>query len=232
MTAIETKNITKDFMLGETTLNVLKGISLKINKGEMVAIVGSSGSGKSTLMTLIGCLDTPTSGNVLIDGQNIETMTPDERAHLRNKKIGFVFQKFNLLTTSTALDNVALPKLYAGIGERQAREEALKHLETVGLKDWAQHYPYQLSGGQQQRVAIARALSNNPEILFADEPTGNLDSQTGTEIIELFKSINSKQKATLIIVTHDPKVAGVAPRIIEIEDGKIIGDKSSSVARI
>ncbi|MCK4499980.1 ATP-binding cassette domain-containing protein, partial [Candidatus Babeliales bacterium] len=152
MTAIETKNITKDFMLGETTLNVLKGISLKINKGEMVAIVGSSGSGKSTLMTLIGCLDTPTSGNVLIDGQNIETMTPDERAHLRNKKIGFVFQKFNLLTTSTALDNVALPKLYAGIGERQAREEALKHLETVGLKDWAQHYPYQLSGGQQQRV--------------------------------------------------------------------------------
>ncbi|MFC1854868.1 ABC transporter ATP-binding protein [Candidatus Dependentiae bacterium] len=225
MATIETKDIVKDFELGETTLNVLKGISITVQKGEMLAIVGASGSGKSTLMTILGCLDTPTSGTVLLDGQNVGNMTSDERAMVRNKKIGFVFQKFNLLTSITALENVALPKLYAGVKEKQAKQEALSQLDIVGLKDWATHFPYQLSGGQQQRVAIARALSNNPAILFADEPTGNLDSETGKEIIELFKNINAKQKTTVIIVTHDPKVAKVAPRIVEIEDGKVVSDK-------
>lgn len=226
MKTIEIKNLVKIFMMGETEVRALAGVDVDVEKGEFVAIIGQSGSGKSTLMNLIGCLDIPTEGEYVIDGENVAHMERDDLAKIRNKKIGFVFQKFHLLPDLTALDNVALPALYAGMKEQQARRLAREKLEIVQLSDRMHHFPYQLSGGQQQRVAIARALINNPSILLADEPTGNLDTQTGETIIQLFKELNEKANVTIIMVTHEPEIAQHARRTITLRDGKIISDKN------
>jgi putative ABC transport system ATP-binding protein len=216
--------------MGDTELTVLKGISLNIDKGEFVAITGFSGSGKSTLMHLLGCLDIATSGEYFLDGINASTANRDELARIRNQKIGFVFQKFHLLPDLTALDNVALPRLYAGIPEEQAREEAAKLLKMVNLENRMDHYPYQISGGQQQRVAVARSLVNNPSIILADEPTGNLDTATGNTILEIFKELNTNKGVTIIIVTHEPSIAAKTKRIIELVDGNIISDRAGGAA--
>jgi len=226
---IEIKNLVKVFKMGDTELTVLKGISLNIDKGEFVAITGFSGSGKSTLMHLLGCLDIATSGEYFLDGINTSTANRDELARIRNQKIGFVFQKFHLLPDLTALDNVALPRLYAGIAEEQAREEAAKLLKLVSLENRMDHYPYQLSGGQQQRVAVARSLVNNPSIILADEPTGNLDTATGNTILEIFKELNTNHGVTIIIVTHEPSIAAKTKRIIELVDGNIISDRAGAL---
>lgn len=223
-TILEANNLTRTYIMGDSSLVALKEVSFSIDQGDFVAITGTSGSGKSTLMHLIGCLDRPTAGTYVIDGMDSSTASRDELAVIRNKKIGFVFQKFHLLPDLTTLDNVALPRLYAGDSEANARAEAKKLLGMVELAQRMEHYPYQLSGGQQQRVAIARALVNNPSILLADEPTGNLDTQTGNTIIELFKKLNTEKNVTIIIVTHEPDVAAHAHRIIELRDGSIIKD--------
>jgi putative ABC transport system ATP-binding protein len=228
MKTIEIKNLIKIFHMGETKVAALNDVSLDVTKGEFVAIIGPSGSGKSTLMNLIGCLDTPTSGEYLIDGENVAHMERDDLAKIRNKKIGFIFQKFHLLPDLTALDNVALPALYAGMHEKNARKIAAEKLKVVGLEDRMHHFPYQLSGGQQQRVAIARAMINNPSILLADEPTGNLDTKTGQAIMELFNDLNTKAKATIIMVTHEAEVAEQANRTILLRDGKVISDKKNT----
>ncbi|MFC1894663.1 ABC transporter ATP-binding protein [Candidatus Dependentiae bacterium] len=225
MANLETKNLVKTYQMGETKVNALKGINLKIERGEFVAITGTSGSGKSTLMHLIGCLDTPTSGDCFIDGKNISNMTKNELAKIRNQKIGFVFQKFYLLSDLSATDNVALPLLYAGEQESNARKKANEILKMVELDSRNNHYPYQLSGGQQQRVAIARSLINNPSLILADEPTGNLDSQTGNNILDLFKKLNEEKKVTIVIVTHESEIANQTKRIIELKDGNILLDK-------
>ncbi len=225
MTLLEAKNLVKKYTMGQTQVTALKGIDLSIDVGEFVAITGFSGSGKSTLMHLLGCLDTPTDGSYIIDGIQTSAATRDQLAHIRNQKIGFVFQKFHLLPDLTALDNVALPQLYAGKKEHDARHAARQLLAMVNLADWADHFPYQLSGGQQQRVAIARALVNKPQIIFADEPTGNLDVATGTVIMDLFKQLNEEQRVTIIIVTHEPLIAAKTKRIIELIDGTIVRDK-------
>lgn len=225
---IEIKKLVKIYRMGDNELMALKGIDLNIDKGEFVAITGFSGSGKSTLMHLIGCLDIPTEGDYIIDGVTVAQATKDELALIRNKKIGFVFQKFHLLPDLTALDNVALPRLYAGVKEEDARKDAAKLLELVNLANRKDHYPYQLSGGQQQRVAIARSLVNNPAIILADEPTGNLDTATGEAILEVFTELNTKNNVTIIMVTHEPSIAAKAKRIIELVDGKIINDKRTS----
>ena len=224
MPLLEAKDLKKTFTMGETEINILKGISLTIQKGEFMAITGYSGSGKSTLMHLLGCLDTPTSGSMFIEGKDVALATRDELAHIRNQKIGFVFQKFHLLPDLTAIDNVALPQLYAGTSEEEALKMAAKFLDLVNLQDRKDHYPYQLSGGQQQRVAIARALINNPLLILADEPTGNLDVATGEVILELFKTLNEQQHATVIIVTHEPRIAAKTKRIVELRDGLIVKD--------
>ncbi len=226
MNVIECKDLVKTYTMGQTQVYALKGVSCSIDAGEYVAITGTSGSGKSTLMHLVGCLDTPTTGSYLLDEINIAQATRDELALIRNKKIGFVFQKFYLLPDLIALDNVALPRLYAGDKEDVARTHAAKLLTIVNLADRIDHYPYQLSGGQQQRVAIARALVNNPRIILADEPTGNLDTETGNIILDLFQTLNKEQKVTIILVTHEPNVAARTKRIIELRDGKIIKDKA------
>jgi len=215
--------------MGDTRLTVLKGVNLCIDKGEFVAITGFSGSGKSTLMHLIGCLDVATSGDYFLDNVNASTANSDELADIRNQKIGFVFQKFHLLPDLTALDNVALPMLYAGVAEDQARKEAAKLLELVSLESRMDHYPYQLSGGQQQRVAVARSLINNPSIILADEPTGNLDTATGNTILEIFKELNANKGVTIIIVTHEPSIAAKTKRIIELVDGNIISDRAGAL---
>jgi putative ABC transport system ATP-binding protein len=224
MKTIVAKNLTRVFQMGETTVTALKNVSVEVEAGELIAITGQSGSGKSTLMNLLGCLDTPTSGDYEIDGENVAHMTHDELAKVRNQKIGFVFQKFHLLPDLTALDNVALPALYAGEREEQARQNAKKALTIVELEHRLDHFPYQLSGGQQQRVAIARALINGPSILLADEPTGNLDTETGNAIINLFKQLNEVKKVTIIMVTHEPDIAQHAKRTITLRDGIIVSD--------
>lgn len=226
---IEIKNLIKIFKMGDTELTVLKGINLQIAKGEFVAITGFSGSGKSTLMHLLGCLDIATSGEYFLDGVNASTANRDELARIRNQKIGFVFQKFHLLPDLTALDNVALPRLYAGITEDQARKEATQLLKLVNLEHRLDHYPYQLSGGQQQRVAVARSLVNNPSIILADEPTGNLDTATGNTILEIFKELNAQKGVTIILVTHEPSIAAKTKRIIELVDGNIIADRAGTL---
>jgi putative ABC transport system ATP-binding protein len=228
MKILEAKNIKKNYRIGDNDLLVLKGIDLIIEKGELVAITGASGSGKSTLMHLLGCLDTPTEGEYFIDGINVSIAQKDDLAKIRNQKIGFVFQKFHLLPDLTALDNVALPKIYAGASESAARKVASEFLTLIDLAKRMDHYPYQLSGGQQQRVAIARALINNPAIILADEPTGNLDSATGDIIMDMFIKLNKEQGATIIIVTHEAKIAAKTHRGIELLDGKIISDKRQS----
>lgn len=210
--------------MGQEEVRALNDVSVSVSSGEFVAITGQSGSGKSTLMNVLGCLDTPTDGKYFIDGQNVANMDSDELAKVRNKKIGFVFQKFHLLPDLTALNNVALPALYAGLPEKDAKQRAAEKLNIVELGDRMSHFPYQLSGGQQQRVAIARSLINAPSILLADEPTGNLDTETGHTIINLFKKLNTQNKMTIIMVTHEPDIAAHANRIISLRDGKIISD--------
>lgn len=220
---INITNIKRDFVLGSEVINVLKGIDLKINKGEYVALMGPSGSGKSTLMNLLGCLDTPTSGTYILNGKDISDMHDDELAEIRNTEIGFVFQTFNLMPRTTALNNVALPMIYAGYSKSERNERAKEVLEQVNLGDRMDHQPNQLSGGQRQRVAIARALVNKPSIILADEPTGNLDSKTSNEIMKLFDDIH-KLGNTVILVTHEEDIAAYAHRIIRLRDGMIESD--------
>ncbi len=226
MELITLRSIEKTYQMGDISVPVLKGISLSIRKGEMIALTGSSGSGKSTLMNILGCLDRPTSGKYWLDGQEISQLSADERALLRNRKLGFVFQSFNLLARTSALENVAMPLSYAAehLSEREARGRAAEMLGRVGLADRLDHHPSQLSGGQQQRVAIARALINHPPVLFADEPTGNLDSRTSEEVLQMFERLNTEDGITIIMVTHDPKVAGHAKRMIRMNDGVILDD--------
>ena len=221
---IKIRNITRDFQLGQETVKVLKGIDLDIDKGEYVAFMGPSGSGKSTLMNLLGCLDTPTSGQYILNGNDVSKMSDDELAEIRNKEIGFVFQTFNLLPRTTALDNVALPMIYAGASKTARNERAEKVLTDVGLADRMDHRPNQLSGGQRQRVAVGRALVNNPSIILADEPTGNLDSKTSVEIMRLFDDIHTAGN-TVILVTHEEDIAKHAHRIIRLRDGMVESDE-------
>jgi putative ABC transport system ATP-binding protein len=220
---INIKGITRDFQLGSETVNVLKGIDLVINKGEYVALMGPSGSGKSTLMNILGCLDTPTSGSYILNGKQVSEMHDDELAEIRNKEIGFVFQTFNLMPRTTALDNVALPMVYAGFSKVDRNKRATEVLTQVGLADRMDHKPNQLSGGQRQRVAVGRALVNKPSIILADEPTGNLDSKTSVEIMKLFGEIHSNGN-TVILVTHEEDIAAHAHRIIRLRDGIIEND--------
>lgn len=219
MSVIEIENVTKTYQMGETEVHALRGVSLHVEHGEMVAIVGPSGSGKSTLMNIIGCLDLPSNGIYRLDGVDVHKLNDDALAEIRNQKIGFVFQNFNLLPRTSALEQVELPMVYAGKPDRQKR--ALEALTQVGLGDRTHHRPNELSGGQQQRVAIARALVNDPSIILADEPTGNLDSTSGEEIINIFKTLNRDKNMTIILVTHDPDVAAEAERTIHVKDGMI-----------
>jgi ABC-type lipoprotein export system ATPase subunit len=220
---IRLENIYKTYYLGEVDVPVLKGVSLVINRGEMVALMGVSGSGKTTLMNILGCLDRPSSGRYWLDGQEVSRLSSDQRAIVRNKKIGFVFQNFNLLARTSALENVMMPLAYTAtsLSRREGRHRAESLLARVGLADRSHHEPSQLSGGQQQRVAIARALVNNPPLVFADEPTGNLDSKTSREILTMFQNLAAEENITIVIVTHDAGVANYARRTIRISDGII-----------
>ncbi len=222
---IQLKKIVRNFPLGNQVVKVLKGIDLNIHKNEYAALMGPSGSGKSTLMNLLGCLDTPTSGEYWLNGQDVSRLTDNELAEIRNKEIGFVFQTFNLLPRSTALENVMLPLVYAGMNSKDRKERAEEVLGQVGLADRMDHRPNQLSGGQRQRVAVARALVNNPSIILADEPTGNLDTKTSVEIMNLFGDIH-KSGNTVILVTHEEDIATHARRVIRLRDGEIESDKS------
>ena len=227
MSIIKTENLVRHFTVGTQTVEALRGVSLDINKGEFVAIMGPSGSGKSTLMNIIGCLDSPTSGTYYLNNKNVSTLDDDALALIRNHEIGFVFQNFHLLARNTALDNVMLPLKYAGIDKSEQEEIAMDVIKSVDLESRAHHQPSELSGGQQQRVAIARALVNKPSILFADEPTGNLDSKTGDDVMKLFTNLH-KQGQTIILITHEIEVANQAERIISIKDGKIFEDQRVS----
>jgi len=221
---IETSKIAKIYQMGTQTVNALQSISIQIEKGEYVAFMGPSGSGKSTLMNIVGCLDTPTSGDYILNNKNVSHMTENELADIRNREIGFVFQTFNLLPRATALENVALPLIYAGYGKSARDEKALATLESVGLADRADHRPNELSGGQRQRVAIARALVNDPSIILADEPTGNLDSKTSYDLMELFHDLHASGN-TIIMVTHEDDIAHYAHRIVRLRDGLVETDK-------
>jgi ABC-type lipoprotein export system ATPase subunit len=222
---IELRDVWKIYDLGEVQVQALQAANLSIPGGEFAALVGPSGSGKSTLMNLVGCLDRPTRGSYQLAGDEVATMSRDQRARIRNQHIGFVFQNFNLLARTTALENVELPLLYsAAVSSRERHQRALEMLDLVGLSNRVDHHPSQLSGGQQQRVAIARALVNRPSILMGDEPTGNLDSRTSREVIELFERLNSEQSLTVILVTHDQHIARHARRIVVLHDGRIIND--------
>jgi putative ABC transport system ATP-binding protein len=221
---IQMEQITKVFKMGENEVRALDGVSFSIDKGEMIAIMGPSGSGKSTLMSIVGCLDVPSSGTYLLDERPVEKMNDTQLADVRNRKIGFVFQQFNLLARTSALENVLLPLSYTGLSSRASREKAMRALEMVGLKERVRHHPNELSGGQQQRVAIARALVNDPSILIADEPTGALDSKTGAEIMELFQNLHRELGQTVILVTHDHFIARHTDRVIRLADGVILSD--------
>jgi len=220
MALVELRNVSKIYRLGEEEIRALDDISLDIDAGEFISIIGPSGSGKSTLMHILGCLDSPTSGTIQLDGVMIQNASARELATIRNRKIGFVFQFFNLLPKLSVLQNVELPMIYSGIAGKERRERSMAALEAVGMANRSKHRPSQLSGGQQQRAAIARALVNSPRIVFADEPTGNLDSHTGEAILALFRKL-SQEGRTIVLVTHDPEIAAVTPRRIEIRDGKI-----------
>jgi putative ABC transport system ATP-binding protein len=220
MALVELRNVSKIYQLGDEEIRALDDVSLDIEAGELISIIGPSGSGKSTLMHILGCLDSPTKGTIQLDGIMIQNATARELADIRNRKIGFVFQFFNLLPKLNVVQNVELPMIYSGISARERRERAMRSLEAVDLANRAKHRPSQLSGGQQQRAAIARALVNDPRIVFADEPTGNLDSHTGEAILNLFRRLSTEGR-TIVLVTHDPEIAAVTPRRIEIRDGKI-----------
>ncbi len=224
MSLIEVKDICRTYDLGDVKVSALCGVSLEIEKGEFVSIMGPSGSGKSTFMNILGCLDKPTSGNYFLEGTNVSKLSRDELAGIRNKKIGFVFQGFNLLPRTTALENVELPLLYDGMNAKQRKELAIEALRKVGLEERIDHYPNQLSGGQQQRVAIARALVNNASLILADEPTGNLDSKTSFEIMELFVKLNAEKNITIVIVTHENDIAAFSRRMIRFLDGSVVND--------
>ena len=236
MALIEVKNLSKTYQLGtNNVVHALRGISLSIDKGEFVTVVGPSGSGKSTLMHILGCLDQPTSGQYLLDGKDVSRLSDDELSGIRNRQLGFVFQGFNLLARTTALENVELPLLYTnsgGVSAAERRKRAAAALEAVGLSDRADHHPNQLSGGQQQRVAIARALLNNPSILLADEPTGNLDSRTSIEVMDIFQALKDQRGITIVLITHEQQVAEYGSRIVTFKDGHIVSDTPNVRQRV
>jgi putative ABC transport system ATP-binding protein len=221
---IELDHIHKTYTMGDVEVHALRGVSLTIRQGEFVAIIGASGSGKSTMMNIIGCLDRPTRGIYTLDGQDVSQLDKDERADIRSQKIGFVFQGFNLLSRTSAIENVELPMLYAGLDSQEREKRAKEALAAVGLVGREQNHPNQLSGGQQQRVAIARSLVNRPALILADEPTGNLDSRTSIEVMEIFQRLNREQGITLVLVTHEPDIAEYASRVVVFKDGKIKKD--------
>ena len=225
MALITVENLIKTYVLGDVFINALNGISLSIENGEFVSIMGSSGSGKSTFLNMLGCLDDPTDGKYYLEGNDVTNLNRDQQAEIRNKTIGFVFQGFNLLSRTTAIENVELPMIYAGINSKERKKRAKEALELVGLGERIHHMPNQLSGGQQQRVAIARALVNDAPILIADEPTGNLDSTTSSEVMEFLTSLNTKIGKTIIVVTHEEDIALYSKRIVRFKDGKIIQDE-------
>jgi putative ABC transport system ATP-binding protein len=228
---IRLEQIHKTYTMGDVEVHALRGVSLTIRAGEFVAIMGTSGSGKSTTMNIIGCLDRPTRGTYILDGQDVSALSKDERADIRSRKLGFVFQGFNLLSRTSALENVELPMLYAGIDSAERQRRALEALRSVGLVGREQNHPNQLSGGQQQRVAIARSLVNDPALILADEPTGNLDSRTSVEVMEIFQRLNRERGITLVLVTHEPDIAEYADRVVVFKDGKIKKDYQVTAPR-
>ncbi len=234
MALISLRDLTKTYYLGDVRVQALNGLSLEIDTGEFVSVVGPSGSGKSTLMHILGCLDRPTSGVYVLGGRDVSHLNDDELSTVRNEDIGFVFQGFNLLARTSAVENVELPLIYSrkGISPGNRRARALRALEAVGLQDRADHHPNQLSGGQQQRVAIARALLNDPSILLADEPTGNLDSRTSAEVMEIFQSLNDERGITVVLITHERDVAEYGSRIVTFKDGHIVSDKTNAGQRM
>ncbi len=227
MALIETDHLEKRYEVGDSIVHALDKVSLQIHRGEFVAVMGHSGSGKSTFMNVIGCLDEPTDGTYRLDGIDVSSLSRDALAEIRNQKIGFVFQGFNLLARTTALENVEVPLLYNKDGSKNRRERALEALRTLGLEDRRHHHPNQLSGGQQQRVAIARALVNNAPLILADEPTGNLDTKTSIEIMDLFVRLNEEKKITIVLVTHEPDISTYSKRIIHFLDGKLVSDEAN-----
>jgi len=226
-TVISVKNLLKTYVVGEVEVRALRGVNLDVERGEFLSVTGPSGSGKSTFMHIVGCLDRPTSGQYFLDGQDVSRMSKDQLASIRNKKIGFVFQGFNLLSRTSALDNVELPLLYAGSGMKtqERRTRAMEVLKAVGLEDRADHHPNQLSGGQQQRVAIARSLINSPSILLADEPTGNLDTRTSIEVMDIFQKLNRERGITVLLITHEQDIAEYGTRVVQFRDGLVVMDR-------